>query len=101
MWRRSLNVLEGLYCSTDQLTAGVLELNPGEASASHAHGGDEVVYVLEGVLHVRAFGADGTSVFELKPHDAAYIPQGVAHEYRSYGTAPVRALFGVAPSYLP
>ena len=79
----------------------MLELNPGEISASHAHAGDEVVYALEGVLHVRAFGADGTRVFELNPHDAAYIPQGVAHEYRSYGTAPVRALFGVAPSYLP
>jgi mannose-6-phosphate isomerase-like protein (cupin superfamily) len=101
VWRRSLNVLEGLYCSTDQLTTGVLELNPGEVSASHAHAGDEVVYALEGVLHVRAFGEDGTSVFELSPDDAAYIPQGVAHEYRSYGTSHVRALFGVAPSYLP
>ena len=52
-----------------------------------AHGGDEVVYALEGVLHVRAFGETGTSVFELNPDDAAYIPQGVAHEYRSYGSA--------------
>ena len=94
-------MLEGLYASTEHLTAGVLELNPGEARVAHAHGGDEVVYALEGVLHVRAFGAEGNSVFELNPDDAAYIPQGVAHEYRSYGSAPVRALFGVAPSYLP
>jgi mannose-6-phosphate isomerase-like protein (cupin superfamily) len=101
VWRRSLNVLEGIYVSTEHLTVGVLELNPGEISTSHAHGGDEVVYALEGVLHVRAFGEDGTSVFELNPDDAAYIPAGVAHEYRSYGSAPVRALFGVAPAYLP
>jgi mannose-6-phosphate isomerase-like protein (cupin superfamily) len=101
VWRRSLGVLEGLYASTEHLTAGVLELNPGEASTAHTHGGDEVVYALEGVLHVRAFGAEGNSVFELNPDDAAYIPQGVAHEYRSYGSAPVRALFGVAPAYLP
>jgi quercetin dioxygenase-like cupin family protein len=94
-------VLEGLYCSTEHLTAGVLEINPGEISAPHSHGGDEVVYAVEGVLHVRAFGEDGTSVFELNPDDAAYIPKGVAHEYRSYGSAPVRALFGVAPAYLP
>ena len=52
-------------------------------------------------MHVRAFGEDGNSVFELNPDDAAYIPKGVAHEYRSYGSAPVRALFGVAPDYLP
>jgi mannose-6-phosphate isomerase-like protein (cupin superfamily) len=101
VWRRSLGVLEGLYASTEHLTAGVLELNPGETSVAHTHGGDEVVYALEGVLHVRAFGPEGNSVFELNPDDAAYIPQGVAHEYRSYGSAPVRALFGVAPAYLP
>jgi mannose-6-phosphate isomerase-like protein (cupin superfamily) len=85
----------------EHLTAGVLELNPGEASLAHSHGGDEVVYAVEGVLHVRAFGPEGTSVFELAPDDAAYIPQGVAHEYRNYGSEPLRALFGVAPAYLP
>ena len=42
-----------------------------------------------------------TASSSCNPDDAAYIPQGVAHEYRSYGSAPVRALFGVAPSYLP
>jgi quercetin dioxygenase-like cupin family protein len=101
VWRRSLGVLEGIYASTEHLTAGTLELNPGEVSAAHAHGGDEVVYVVEGILHVRALGEGANSVFELGPDDAAYIPQGVAHEYRSYGSAPVRALFGVAPGYLP
>jgi mannose-6-phosphate isomerase-like protein (cupin superfamily) len=101
VWRRSLGILEGLYASTEHLSAGVLELNPGETSIAHAHGGDEVVYALEGALHVRAFGPGGTSVFELNPDDAAYIPLGVSHEYRSYGSGPVRALFGIAPSYLP
>ena len=101
VWRRSLGVLEGLYASTEHLTAGLLELNPGEVSRTHSHGGDEVVYVLEGALCVRAFGDDGNKVFELNPDDAAYIPQGVAHEYRSYGAPGARALFGVAPAYLP
>ncbi len=50
---------------------------------------------------MRAFGENGTSVFELHPDDAAFIPKGVAHEYRSYGSQPVRAVFGVAPAYLP
>ena len=45
----------------------LLELNPGETSVAHAHGGDEVVYALEGVLHVRAFGEEGISVSELEP----------------------------------
>ena len=76
VWRRSLGVLEGIYASTEHLTAGVLELNPGEISASHAHGGDEVVYALEGVLHVRAFGEDGISVFELNPGRRGLHPPG-------------------------
>ena len=101
VWRRSLGVLEGLYCSTEHLTVGVLELNPGESSLSHAHGGDEVVYALAGSLDVRACGENGTSVFELHRDNAAFIPKGVAHEYRSYGSQPVRAVFGVAPAYLP
>ena len=66
----------GPYQVTEHLTAGILELNPGEISATHSHGGDEVVYAVEGVLHVRAFGEDGISVFELNPDDAAYIPKG-------------------------
>ena len=70
----------------------------GERIGAHF---DEVVYVLEGILHVRALGEGANSVFELGPDDAAYIPQGVGHEYRSYGAAPVRALFGIAPRYLP
>ena len=101
LWRRDLDVLCGILASTEHLTAALIEIGPGEAARPHTHGGDEVVYALEGVLHVRAFGDDGNSVFELNPDDAAYIPKGVAHEYRSYGSAPVRALFGVAPSYLP
>ena len=39
-------------------------------------------------------------MFEPNPDDAAFIPQGVSHEYRSYGSTAARALFGVAPSYL-
>ena len=35
----------GLACSTEHLTAGTLEVGPGEAAAPHAHGGDEVLYV--------------------------------------------------------
>ena len=89
VWRRSLGVLEGLYASTEHLTAGLLELNPGEISATHTHGGDEVVYALEGVLHVRAFGEDGNSVFELEPRRRGLHPAR-ASRTSTAATAPPR-----------
>jgi quercetin dioxygenase-like cupin family protein len=100
VWRREGDALVGLLASTEHLTAGIVEVDPGGCSARHAHGGDEVLYVLSGSLHVRAWDGDAVHVFELAPDDACYLPAGCEHEYRAYA-GPVRAVFGVAPSYLP
>ena len=101
VWRRDLGVLVGLLASTEHLTAGVVEVDPGQSASPHAHAGDEILYVTEGTLHVRAWDGDQVHVFELEPDDACYVPAGCEHEYRNYGGAPARAVFGVAPSYLP
>ncbi|MGA2528460.1 MAG: cupin domain-containing protein [Acidimicrobiales bacterium] len=100
VWRRDLGVLVGLCASTEHLTAGILEIDPGQTAAAHAHGGDEIVYVTEGELTVRAWQADKVSVFELGPDDACYLPIGCRHEFRNFGSATARAVFGVAPTYL-
>lgn len=100
VWRRDLGVLVGLMASTEHLTAGVLEVDPGQATKVHTHVGDEVLYVTEGKLTVRAWHNDETYVFELKPDDACYFPAGCRHEYRNYGATTTRSVFGVAPTYL-
>ena len=100
VWRRDLGVLVGLYASTEHLTVGVVEVDPGQAAAIHAHGGDEILYVTEGQLIVRAWHSDDVSVFEVGPDDACYLPIGSRHEYRNYGGTTARAIFGVAPTYL-
>jgi quercetin dioxygenase-like cupin family protein len=100
VWRRDLGVLVGLYAITEHLTAGVIEVDPGQSASAHAHGGDEIVYVTEGDLTVRAWQAEKVSVFELGPHDACYLPMGCRHEYRNFGPTTARAVFGVAPAYL-
>ena len=97
VWRRDLGALVGLACSTEHLTAGLLEVQAGESAAAHAHGGDEVLYVTDGVLHVRAWHGDETRVFELRRDDACYLPAGARHEYRNYGAVTARAVFAVAP----
>ena len=101
VWRRDLGVLAGVLSSTRQLTAMRLEVNPGEISQVHSHAGDEVVYVIEGKLHVRAWADEASSVFELGPGDACYLPEGAAHLYANYGSAMMQAVKGVAPSYRP
>jgi quercetin dioxygenase-like cupin family protein len=93
--------LIGLQASTEHITVGTLAVSPGAVSTIHAHGGDEVLFCLAGSLHVRAWFADETYVFELGPEDAVLLPQGARHEYRNYGGATAEALFGVAPAYLP
>ena len=101
VWRRDLGVLAGVLASTPQLTAMRLELNPGEISNVHSHGGDEVIYATHGMVHVRAWFEETGSVFELGPGDACFLPKGTAHLYANYGSAMARAVAGVAPTYLP
>lgn len=100
VWRRDLGALVGLACSTEHLTAGHLEVQPGETAVPHVHGGDEVLYVTAGTLHVRAWHGDGSRAFELQPRDACFLPAGCRHEYRNYGAETAHAVFGVAPSYM-
>jgi mannose-6-phosphate isomerase-like protein (cupin superfamily) len=99
VWRFDLGVLSGIYASTEHLTAGVIEIDPGETSTVHAHGGDEVLYVIEGTIDVRAWSATDVHVFEVGPHDACYLPAGCEHEYRNLGGSTARAVVGVAPRY--
>jgi mannose-6-phosphate isomerase-like protein (cupin superfamily) len=101
VWRRDLGVLVGLYASTEHLTVGILEVDPGQAAQPHSHGGDEILYMLEGRLTVRAWGEDSTAVLEAGPDAACYLPMGCRHEYRNFGSKTARAIFAVAPHYLP
>ena len=101
VWRRDLGVLAGVLSSTPRLTAVQLELNPGETSQVHSHGGDEVIYVTHGAVHVRAWFDETGSVFEVSAGDACFLPQGAHHLYANYGSGMARAVVGVAPTYLP
>jgi quercetin dioxygenase-like cupin family protein len=101
VWRRDLGVLLGVAASTSQLTAAILEVNPGEASSRHAHGGDEVIVVTRGRLWVRAWDEAGAHVFELGPDDGCLLPSGCEHEYRNPTGELAVATIGVAPRFDP
>lgn len=97
-WHEDLGVRAGALVETPQLSVQTVEVGPGEASKWHSHVGDEVLYVLEGTLWIRARYEDATYVFELGRDDACLLPARSEHEYRNYGAATGKTLVGVAPN---
>ena len=91
--------LTGLLVSTEHLTVGKIPLLPGQSTDLETHGGDESLYVQDGVLTLGVAAADASSEHELKAGDGFYLPQGTSHRYRNLSDRPVTVLFGVAPHY--
>ena len=104
LWRMEgadQQVLVGILISTEHLTAGTVELAPGQQTDVQAHGGDKSLYVLDGTVNVRLPGQPAPSWFELAPRDGFYLPIGTSHQLYNITDRPARLIFGVAPGYLP
>ena len=56
---------------------------PGATGARHSHPGEELVYVVEGVLE---YALDGKAPVVLKAGDVLFIPAGAVHEVTNVGT---------------
>ena len=91
----------GLICSTEHLTAGRARLLAGQNSLVREHGGDLVMVVLEGEIAVfLPDAAEPPGWFELGVGDGLYVPRG--DRYQLFGhRGGGEVLFGVAPAYLP
>jgi quercetin dioxygenase-like cupin family protein len=79
------------------LTAGTVQLRAGQRAAPETHPGDEVLYVLQGRLHVLL--PDTRDWFEANPKDTVFLPEGTKHQYWNYGDQAVEFAFAVAPRY--
>ena len=108
LWRvegEENHVLVGIRLSTEQLTSGSIELLPGQRSDPRAHGGDVAGYVLDGRLNLLLLDESGDSRahkwFQVDVEDGFFVPAGTRYQYFNMTDRPVRALFGVAPAYLP
>ena len=99
LWRRDGDALVGITVSTEHLTVGTLSLLPGYHSDTREHGGDETLYVLDGVLNVRTWSDGSEGWHELHPGDGFYCPAGTPHRYSNVGGGIVKAAFGVAPQW--
>ena len=87
-----------LAASTDTLTTGAVRLFPGQWSERIEHpGGDKVVFVTEGTLHVRVWNTE--EWYELDETDTCFLPKGTTHSLVNYTDDPTELVFSVAPAY--
>ena len=107
LWRlegKENQILVGILLSTDELTAGCIELLPGQRSDTRVHSGDQAGYVLGGRLNLHlpehSGPGPGNGWFQIDEDDGFFVPAGAPHRYYNMTAEPVRLLFGVAPTYL-
>lgn len=86
-----------ILASSENLTAGVVDLRPSVMSDPEVHRGDETLFVLEGTVHV--YLPDSYEWFELHHLDCLYLPEGTRHQYANNGAKLATAAFCVTPGY--
>jgi quercetin dioxygenase-like cupin family protein len=60
-----------------------VDLEPGVAFGRHTHPGEEIIYVLEGLLE---YQIDGKPPVTLKAGDVLFIPAGTVHAAKNVGS---------------
>lgn len=61
-----------------------VDIAPGVAFPRHRHPGEEIIYVLEGLLE---YTIDGKPPVTLKAGDVFFIPAGMIHAAKNVGTS--------------
>jgi len=60
-----------------------VEFEPGAAFGMHSHPGEEIIYVLEGILE---YEIEGELPVKLKAGDVLFVPAGRNHSAKNAGT---------------
>ena len=60
-----------------------VDIAPGVLAPRHSHPGEEIVYVIEGVLE---YQLDGSPPVTLKAGEVLFIPAGTIHSAKNVGT---------------
>ncbi|EIY5082333.1 MULTISPECIES: cupin domain-containing protein [Klebsiella/Raoultella group] len=70
-------------------------VGPGGGPIWHLHeDADEIFYVLDGQLTVRA----GENIFQANPGDFVYVPKGIYHQFRNNSIKPIKILLMFSPA---
>lgn len=60
-----------------------VDIDPGVTAPRHSHPGEEVIYVLEGLME---YHIDGQPPVTLKAGEVYFIPSGAVHSAKNVGT---------------
>jgi quercetin dioxygenase-like cupin family protein len=71
-----------LSASGREVIQARVEINPGVVAPRHSHPGEEIIYVLEGVLEYKI---DGKPAVTLTAGDVYFIPAGAIHSAKNVG----------------
>ena len=104
LWRlegsvRGREILVGIMASTEHMTVGKIEFLGGQRSCEFTHAGDKVLFLEQGNLHIEF--PETRRWVELNAWDGCRIPAGTRHSFYNMSHEPARAVFSVAPDYLP
>lgn len=91
-------ILESIFVSSSELTAGTVSLIPGSQSDSRVNPSDKVIFNLEGQLHI--YLPESFEWHELSEWDVLYLPAGTPHQYWNYTASSVKFAFMVVPTYM-
>lgn len=61
-----------------------VDIAPGMSAADHSHPGEEIVYVIEGLLE---YQLEGNTPVTLKAGQVLFIPAGTIHSAKNVGSA--------------
>jgi quercetin dioxygenase-like cupin family protein len=61
-----------------------VDIDSGVVAAKHKHPGEEVVYILEGLLE---YHVEGKQAVTIKPGEVLFIPAGVVHSVKNVGSS--------------
>jgi quercetin dioxygenase-like cupin family protein len=74
---------QDLSAAGREVVQALVEFAPGVAFPKHSHQGEELVYVIEGVLE---YALDGRPPVTLKAGDVLFIPHGTPHAVKNVGS---------------
>ncbi|MEO7215418.1 cupin domain-containing protein [Mucilaginibacter sp.] len=66
-----------------------VDFAPGAVAGKHKHPGEEVIYVLEGVIE---YQVEGKPPVSLKAGDVLFIPSGAVHSAKNVGSGNAKEL---------
>ncbi len=65
-----------------EVVQALVEIAPGVVAPRHSHPGEEIIYVVEGVLE---YQLDGKPPVTLKAGEVLFVPAGVIHAAKNVG----------------